>query len=390
MDAPPTAEPPLPFSLVRGGPLYTLCGALRLGTARAAGLAFVAVTWAPLMLLALLEWRSGHRSVIARDIGVHARLLIAIPVLFTAERSLDVRSRRCIDRFVSDRWAAGAEAGVLRAIRAAERLRDALAPEVILLVLATLVSQALYRDYTPFDLIRDRSVVQDWTPLRGWYAFVALPIYQFLTARWVWRWAIWCYLLWRLSRLPVAAVATHPDRRGGLAFLAEPSVGFGYVVFATSAVQAAVWAEKVLSAGAHVTDFKLQATALIAVNVVVALGPLLLFSAHLWRCRFEALRRYDELGTDYTRQFQRRWIEGGIDRTPREELLGTADIQSLADLANAYGVIRDMRFVPIDLRTVLVIAVATALPMMPVALMEVPIKELIQKLGAVALGGVAR
>jgi hypothetical protein len=385
MAPPPTVESSPAFSLVRGGPLYTLCAALRLGSARAAALAFVAVTWAPLMVLALLEWRAGHRSVIAADLAVHARLLIAIPLLFEAERSLDVRSRRCVERFVSDRWAAGAEDRVVRAIRATERLRDALAPEVILLVLATLASQALYRNYTPFDLIRDRAVVEDWAPIRGWYAFVALPIFQFLTARWVWRWVIWCSLLWRLSRLPIAAVATHPDRRGGLAFLAEPSVGFGYVVFATSAVQAAVWAEKVLSGGARVTDFNAQVAVLVAANLLLSLGPLLLFSGHLWRCRFEALRHYDELGTDYTRLFQDRWI----DRKQREGLLGTSDIQSLADLGNAYGVIREMRLVPIEIKTALIIAAATLGPMVPVALLQVPLKELIKKLGAVALGGVA-
>jgi hypothetical protein len=380
----PTAGPVSEFSLVSGGPLHTLLAALRLQHARVVALAFVAVTWCPLMILALIQWHAGHSSAIASDYSVHTRLLVAIPFLFEAERSLHARSRRCVEIFVSDRWAAGAEDKIQRAVRSAERLRDAVAPEVILLVLATVVSQALYRELTPLGLVRDRTVAQDWAPIRHWYAFVALPIFQFLVARWFWRWGIWCYLLWRLSRLPIAPVATHPDRRGGLGFLAEPSVGFGYVLLATSAVQAAVWAEKVISAGAHVTDFKQQAAVLVAVNLVLALWPLLLFSGHLWRCRFEAVRRYDALGTDYTRMFQQRWVDSGA----REGLLGTADIQSLADLGNAYGVIRDMKFVPFELRTALVIAAATVAPMVPLALLEFPLVELIQKLGSVAIGGV--
>jgi hypothetical protein len=384
MTASPPAEPRLEFSLVRGGPLHTLLTALRLGRARPAALALVIVTWCPLMIMALLEWRAGRRSAIASDYSVHVRLLIAIPIMFEAERSMHARGMRCIDCFVSDRWAPGAEDRIQKAIRSAQRLRDALAPEVILLVLATITSQALYREFTSVTLVRDRAVVQDWAPLRHWYAFVSLPVFQFLFYRWAWRWGIWCYLLWRLSRLPIKPIATHPDRRGGLAFLAEPVVGFAYVVFAAAAVQAGVWAEKVVSSGAHVTDFKPQVAVLLAVNLAVTLGPLLLFSKHLWRCRFDAVRQYDELGTDYTRQFHGRWI----DRHPREDLLGTGDIQSLADLGNAYQVIREMKPFPFELSNALIIVAATILPMIPVAMLEIPLLELIRKLGAVTLGGV--
>jgi hypothetical protein len=124
-------------------------------------------------------------------------------------------------------------------------------------------------------------------------------------------------------------------------------------------------------------------------NVVLALGPLILFTRHLWRCRYEAVRQYDRLGTDYTREFQQRWIDSRNGRTSeRDGLLGSADIQSLADLGNAYDVIRKMWFVPFELRSVVIILVATLLPMVPLALLEIPLLELVKKLGAVAIGGV--
>jgi hypothetical protein len=47
-----------------------------------------------------------------------------------------------------------------------------------------------------------------------------------------------------------------------------------------------------------------------------------------------------------------------------------------------------MKFVPFELRTALVIAAATVAPMVPLALLEFPLVELIQKLGSVAIGGV--
>ena len=42
-------------------------------------------------------------------------------------------------------------------------------------------------------------------------------------------------------------------------------------------------------------------------------------------------------------EFEEKWIHGGDGA---EELLGSADIQSLADLGNSYAVVREMRFVP--------------------------------------------
>jgi hypothetical protein len=54
--------------------------------------------------------------------------------------------------------------------------------------------------------------------------------------------------------------------------------------------------------------------------------------------------------------------------TDAEELLGAADIQSLADLGNSYGVVREMRTVPFRLQDISRLAIATAAPMVPVVL----------------------
>jgi hypothetical protein len=199
-------------------------------------------------------------------------------------------------------------------------------------------------------------------------------MFQFLVYRALWRWAIWIQLLWRLSRLQLQPMAAHPDLAGGLEFLSWPSIGFAHVIAALSVTQAGVWADQVLDAGLDVTDLKGQA--------LVFVVAVLVMSGRLWRSKVEGQHQYGSLATDYTRLFHARWIA----RRDRDALLGSADIQSLADLSNAYAVVARMRLVPFGPRVFIVIAAAAVAPMLPVALLGVPLEQLLSKLAATLLG----
>jgi len=61
-------------------------------------------------------------------------------------------------------------------------------------------------------------------------------------------------------------------------------------------------------------------------------------------------------------------------------VLGTADIQSLADFGNSYGLIESMKVLPIDPRTLIHLVVAAVLPMVPLLLTVMPFKEIIKLL----------
>jgi hypothetical protein len=317
------------------------------------------------------------------DVGVHVRLLIAIPLLLRADVSLHERTRAVVERFRADRWAPGQEEQLDALVARATRLRDAVLPEVALLAVAVVASQFVAWNLGGVQLVARRMTMdRELVVARWWYALVALPMFQFLAYRALWRWVIWTGMLWRLSRLRLQPVATHPDLAGGLQFLSWPSLGFAYVIAALSATQAGVWADQVLYAGVKVTALKAYALVFIGGGVAVALGPLLAIAGHLWRCRYQGLLDYGSLAADYTRQFQERWISGR-DRT---DLLGSADIQSLADLANGFNVVDKMRLWPFGLRTAGTIALAALLPMIPVALLEMPLTELLSKLGGAMLG----
>ena len=75
---------------------------------------------------------------------------------------------------------------------------------------------------------------------------------------------------------------------------------------------------------------------------------------------------YGQLAQDYVEDFERKWIVH--DPPPKEDLLGAADIQSLADLANSYSVVSSMRTVPFGLDDITRLAAATAVPFLPLLL----------------------
>jgi hypothetical protein len=66
-------------------------------------------------------------------------------------------------------------------------------------------------------------------------------------------------------------------------------------------------------------------------------------------------------------------------------LLGSPDIQSLADLYNGFEVIRGMRVVPPTRETVLGLAAVTLLPLAPLPLTVISGRELLERLVKIVL-----
>jgi hypothetical protein len=61
-------------------------------------------------------------------------------------------------------------------------------------------------------------------------------------------------------------------------------------------------------------------------------------------------------------------------------MLGSGDIQSLADLGNSYSIIQDMRIVPVSKQAMLQLGAATLAPITPLLLTLMPLEELLRKL----------
>ncbi len=211
-----------------------------------------------------------------------------------------------------------------------------------------------------------------------YYGFVAIPIFQFLMFRWAFRMFVWTRLLWQISNLDLLLTATHPDGAGGLGFLGKGTIPFGVILFGLSSVVSASIASRVLFGGARLEDFEITYAALIVMLLVVFAGPLLVFSPKLFRLKQDGMLQYGTLASRYTQQFESKWASGAGGS--KEPLLGTSDIQSLADMGNTYELVRKMRMVPIELSDFIAIALPGVIPALPLAATVMPVGEILKQL----------
>ena len=371
------------FSLL-GGPLHWL--GCRLGLVRGGtntirlGVALGLSAWGVLILLALLQGL-GHKVLSLALIGVHVRFLVAIPLFFVCETWVVPRMAEFVRNIVRS---GVVPRNVLPALRSevarTTRWTDSWLPDVICLLLAVLLPLI----GTQFHLVGATATydpsraVAEGTLASRWYWFVCLPLFRFLMFRWLWRLGLWGYFLRRVAKLDLNLVPTHPDGAAGLGYLEVVHTHFTPLVLAISAFQSASFAEE-LSAGMMTFEAVYPALALsLVVAAVLFLGPLFIFAPKLWACRVKGLSDYMEFASHYVNDFDRKWLDPGAHTD--EPLLGTPDLQSLADLANSMGIVRTMRWVPLSPRLLVDLAMPALVPILPLFLLKYPVDQLAGRL----------
>ena len=376
------------LSLIEGGPGDALMRKLRLirpeiGAASArTAIILAAVTWLPLLVLSVTEGLAvgGAKIPFLYDIAAHARFLVAVPILVLAEIPIGRRLRGVTRHFLN--------AGLVREDERKKfasyvfdtvRFHDSRLAEI------TLVAMAYIMAYVVFSRTSLQSG-SSWfepsstgfSPVGYYYALVAIPIFQFLMYRWAFRMIVWTRFLWQVSNLDLLLTPTHPDGAGGLGFLGKGTIPFGVILFALSSVVSASIASKILFGGATLEQFEITYATLIVLALIVFAGPLMVFAPKLFRLKQDGLLRYGTLASQYTQQFDRKWLEG--INAGEEPLLGTADIQSLADLGNSYELVRKMRAVPIALSDFIAIALPGVIPALPLAATVMPVGEILKQI----------
>jgi hypothetical protein len=114
-----------------------------------------------------------------------------------------------------------------------------------------------------------------------------------------------------------------------------------------------------------------------ATALLFVLGPEFAFGLVLWRAKRKGLLEYGMLAQRYVREFGNKWLHG--QTSVSDTLLGSADIQSLADLANSFGIIQQMRVLP-GRDTILTLGLITVLPLAPLTLTVISSRELLVRL----------
>ncbi len=328
-----------------------------------------AIAWVPLMLLALVAGRGPGDVAIPflYDVETHVRFLIALPILIAAELIVHRRLSPAVRQFVERRIVIPEELPKFQqAIDATMRLRNSVIIEVALIGLVYSVGIWVWRNQIalaePSWYAIPSSTGIRLTPAGYWLMLVSTPIFQFILLRWYFRFFLWFSFLFRVARLNLHLIPIHTDRTGGLGFLGASPMAFAPVLIAQGAVLAGLIASRIFFEGQALPDFKVQIVGFVAFFVLATLIPLMVFAPQLAAAKRAGLGDAGRLGSRYSRQFEEKWFRGGASD---EELLGSGDIQSLADLGNSMGVVQEMRLVPFGWRDVTRLVMITVVPFVP-------------------------
>jgi hypothetical protein len=378
------------FSLIEGGPVYHFQKAVglafpdRRGVTKRA-LLVALITWFPLLVLSLIQNRAyGHEVTIPflYDLAAGLRFLVGLPLLVIAEAVIDPRLNRAARHFVESNLVPPSLLPQFEdVIQKTNRLRDHLVPLIPILLVAFLPS-IWYRqtELLKAGISTWRTVISpsgESLSLAGWWVgFISLPLFRVLFYRWIWITFLWASFLRRVSKLDLACVGTHPDTCGGLGFLAETQLMFGFISFAISAVMAGVFGNLIAYEGATVSSLKFLMIGFCVITILIFAIPLLVVTPRLMLTKRKSLHRYGALGNLYVQEFDAKWIRGILPE--QEPLLGTGDIQSLADLYNSFSVVREMKVVLIDRRVLIGLALPAVFPLVPLIVIATPADQIVK------------
>ena len=376
------------FSLCEGGRLHTVLAKSGLGGGARGRLLLVGfllvIGWLPLVIFSAADGTllGGVNHPFLTDLGAWARFVVVVPIMVFAEPMTDRVLGIVVHLFrraglVREADLPSFEATVVRAHRWATSdavdlvlLSTALAlPHIMMAALPHLGTEAAW-----FGTVVDgRAQV---TAAGRWYAWVSLPLVQFLMLRWLWRIIVWWKLVWRVSRLDLAWVASHPDGAGGLGFLAWSPRAFRTVFLGFSALAAATISNRIQYGGERLLDARGPVIAFIVCECLLLLAPQFFFVGGLVKARYAALAGYGLTGIAMTRKFDRDWTApppaNGAD------LLDSPQSSALIDYSSMYAQVRSMRPMAISLREIAGILLPVAAPFAPLLLYQYSLKEILQ------------
>lgn len=375
------------FSLVLGGPLYQLYLRARLSTpplglVRKRILIISSICWVPLLILSVVDSQALRGSALPflLDPEVHARFLVAVPLLVVAELIAHQRLAVVVRQFVDRKMIVPQTRPRFEQIIASTmRLRNSVLFEIILLVFCFTVGHWVWRERVALRVATWYSVHSGANAVLSkagyWYVFVSLPILRFLLFRWYFRIFLWYLFLWRVRGLPLHLNLYHPDRAAGLGFLAGSIFAFSPVLLAQTAIVSGMFGDRIWHEGASLLAFKTEIAGLVLFLILVVLTPLSFFVFRLEDARRVAKREFGTLAGKYVDSFREKWIQHSAAET--EPLLGTPDLQSLADLANSFKSVSEIRLLLFSKQTVISLTALLLLPFVPLFLTIIPLKEVL-------------
>jgi hypothetical protein len=344
----------------------------------------VLIAWMPLLIFTALKGLAlGNKVQIPFlvDLMQYARFLVALPCAMALGKFVNPRLRSVLNNFLKNGIVSSQDITRFQgAIARARIFANSIVPELVILALVyAYAALGLYRNVprqiSSWNHTHNAAIpgtAADW-----WFLWVSMPLLLFNWFLWVWRIGVWAHLLFRISKLELRVVATHPDRAGGLSFIQVGMRRFSVLVFAISSILCASIGEEILFNGAKLSSYELELASFFLICLGVILGPLMVFTPVLMRSKLEYWASYGPFASSYVQGFDDKWI---LRRGPSgETALGSPDIQSLADLRHSYSGIAETRTLLPNRTTVGIFALAYTLPALPLLASVISLRRILSE-----------
>ncbi len=371
------------YSLLRGGMVYRLTRFGRPqtldGMAMPLALGLLAIVLVPTIGLAARAGTlvDGVQVPLLHDYTVWARFVLAMPMLVLAVPVADERLWRAIHHLhglVTPQDQGRFEKDLQRV----RRWRDSVFPELLLFLVA--IGGAF--NLTALDVFAH---VTDWrgdgqalSPAGLWAHWVGMTLFRFLSLLWLWRFVLWVSLLWRFSRLHLTLYASHPDGRGGLAFLGFAQAAFIVMPTVGALLVCGSLAMEIEYLGVSLHSLRYVLLGYVVLALTVMIAPLALFVPRLAAVKRAGLMAYGVIGTDCAEQFDTTWTQRA--RGEARPILHSGDPSALADFTSIYANVSTMVVLPMQRYVLISFIAASAAPLLPLVLLVMPVDEILDKL----------
>jgi len=345
----------------------------------------MAIGWLPPCLLTAaqtLVTGDGSLHSFLTDYGVLARSLIAAPLLILGQAVATPRLGAVVRHFREAGLVHTADVGrYCDIVHSTRRLRDSRFAEIIIAITGFVLAAAFWT--VP------ASQLPAWhhagsgavSAAGWWHEFVSLPILSLLLLGWLWRLGLWTRFLWKVSRLDLLLIPSHPDGAAGLKFLGMSLEALVLPAFAISSVIAGPLANRVVHGGAQIMTFRAPVLAFAVVLLALLTGPLLLFTDRLVSAMHRGMLEYGAMARGLGERLESRWL----GRPVEEKALEAPDFSATTDLYSIVSNVYTMNLMPLSLRNLALIATAALLPFLPVVLLAISPLALLKKLGGFIL-----
>lgn len=378
-----------PYSFMDGGYISNLGAKIgRFKHSWQLAIAGVIIAWVPLVLLTALEgtlYTSVAQPFIA-DLAMHGRFLVALPLLILITRPVNVKTTAVIKHISDTMLSHDAQDTLIN--ETMPRIRLLAASWVTEIVLLLFIAGSLW-GILGTDVVIELQHGSTWKyvgapsenviSLGGkWAAFVSIPFFQFLLLQWIWRYAVWTLLLFRISRMPLRLLHTHADRAGGLGIIIIAQRTINFIFLACAIVVSSQLLMYISTAQETMTSMLFVAIGFIIFCLLILMIPVLFFLIPLIRTRQKGLLELSRLSVDLSATFEKEWINSA----PIEERIDNKHVDpSMAfDYASLYDLVEKLRIVPVTTRDVSGMVILLIIPFLPILFVYYSAAEILEKI----------